>query len=156
MARRKSVIDGEAHHRILPLLVADGGGRAAVVVAGKHHGVVGERAEPLGQRGVHLPGSLPGRSVRPQERMNSVSPEIRRPSTRKHCEPGVCPGVWMKVHGHPPHVDRVAAVDLDEVGAEAPEEFALGLVHVDLAGDRPSSSSTPGMSYPKRCPPTWS
>src|ERR1700693_1491944 len=42
-------------------------------------------------------GSEPGRSTRPHELTNNVSPETRLPSTRKHCDPGVCPGVCGKV-----------------------------------------------------------
>ena len=38
-------------------------------------------------------GLEPGRSTRPQEPMNSVSPETSALPTRKHCEPGVWPGV---------------------------------------------------------------
>ena len=40
-------------------------------------------------------GSEPGKSVRPQPSRKSVSPATRRPSTRKHWLPGVCPGVWI-------------------------------------------------------------
>src|SRR5262245_43551769 len=45
---------GESHHRVLPLLVPDGGSGPAVVVAGEHDRVIGERAEAAGQRLVHL------------------------------------------------------------------------------------------------------
>ena len=37
--------------------------------------------------------SDPGRSTRPQPSMKSVSPETRVFLIRKHCDPGVCPGV---------------------------------------------------------------
>ena len=33
-----------------------------------------------------------------------MSPATSRPSTKKHCEPGVCPGVWMSVIGTAPTV----------------------------------------------------
>src|SRR5439155_1529712 len=34
--------------------------------------------------------------------MKSVSPETSRPSTRKHCEPGVCPGVCRNIRASRP------------------------------------------------------
>src|SRR5262245_15001671 len=45
---------GEPHERVPSLLVADRGGRAAVVVAGKQQRVVGQHAQTLRQRVVHL------------------------------------------------------------------------------------------------------
>src|SRR5919202_6108296 len=42
-------------------------------------------------------GLLLGKSTRPQAPMNRVSPEISRCCTRKHCEPGVWPGVCNSV-----------------------------------------------------------
>ena len=36
----------------------------------------------------------PGRSVRPIESANSVSPTHTSPPERKHTPPGECPGVW--------------------------------------------------------------
>jgi hypothetical protein len=39
----------ETHHGVLPLFRADRGVRAAVVVAGQHDRLVGQRAQPLGQ-----------------------------------------------------------------------------------------------------------
>src|SRR3954468_17126244 len=45
---------GEPHEGVLPLLVADGGLRTAVVVAGEEPRVVGQRAQALGERVVHL------------------------------------------------------------------------------------------------------
>ena len=42
-------------------------------------------------------GFEPGRSTRPQEPMKSVSPETSAFPTRKHCEPGVWPGVWTNL-----------------------------------------------------------
>lgn len=41
-------------------------------------------------------GLLPGRSVRPHPSRNKVSPDTKHPPTWKHCEPGVCPGVWTR------------------------------------------------------------
>ncbi len=65
-------------------------------------------------------GSPPGRSVRPQLSRNSVSPLTSLPSTKKHCEPGVCPGVWMSVIGIVADVDDVARRVQLEVGVGAP------------------------------------
>src|SRR5439155_795977 len=45
---------GEPHERVLSLLVADGGGWPAIVVAGEEQRVVGQRREPLSERVVHL------------------------------------------------------------------------------------------------------
>src|SRR5438552_6434052 len=41
---------GEPHERVLSLLVADGGGWPAIVVAGEEQRVVGQRREPLSER----------------------------------------------------------------------------------------------------------
>ena len=56
----------------------------------------------------------PGKSTRPHEFTNSVSPEMRLPSTRKHCDPGVCPGVWRNFTSRSPDLDYVAGFDLDD------------------------------------------
>src|SRR5438132_1494026 len=44
----------EPHERVLTLLGADGGRRATVVVAREEQRIVGQRAEPLSERVVHL------------------------------------------------------------------------------------------------------
>ena len=64
--------------------------------------------------------------------MKSVSPEIKRPSIRKHWDPGVWPGVWRNGERAPPDGQRVSAVHWHEVGPHAAEELPLRLVHVDL------------------------
>ena len=63
----------------------------------------------------------PGRSVRPTDCLNNVSPVKAisvgpSPSTRKTTEPRVCPGVWSTVDGDAAEVDLVAvAVQLDHL-----------------------------------------
>src|SRR3990170_8269946 len=60
----EEVAEPEAHERVLPLLVAEGGGLPAVVVAGEEDRRVGERGQPLGEAPVHL-GGVPARQGGP-------------------------------------------------------------------------------------------
>ena len=87
-----------------------------------------------------------------------MSPATSRPSTKKHCEPGVCPGVWISVIGTAPTVTRVARRVQHEVGVGRAGDalHAVGLLglHVHLRGhavereelgdalDRPSAEVT--------------
>src|SRR5207248_2666584 len=53
--RAEKIAEGrKAHEGVLPLLGADRRGSAAVVVAGEQHGALGQSAQTLGQRVVHL------------------------------------------------------------------------------------------------------
>ena len=62
---------------------------------GKRTASSGTRARRLLMESYMASGSDPGRSVRPQPSRKRVSPATRRPSTKKHWLPGVCPGVWI-------------------------------------------------------------
>ena len=68
-----------------------------------------------------------------------MSPETSIPSTKKHCEPGVWPGVWMSVIADRADLDDVARLVQHEIGVRAAGDALhaerFGRLHVDLGGD---------------------
>ena len=74
-----------------------GADRGVEAVAGQHERVGREREQPAVDRLDDRSKSPPSNLVLPGPPGNSVSPlkSDRWPSSRKHVEPGVWPGVWI-------------------------------------------------------------
>src|SRR5262245_44180436 len=122
----------EAHEWITALLVTDGRRRAAVVVTREQDRGVRQRAESLRERLVHL-GRIAARQVgaparADEERVPRHEPAIDQKTLGARRVPG---GVHERQRQASDRQSRVV-VDRYQVRAEAPEELALGLVHVDL------------------------
>ena len=92
--------------------------------------------------------------------MNSVSPDTSRPSIRKHCEPGVCPGVCMNVSVSRPIFNVSWLSTFTRSEPKPLRNSRSALCTYTLAFTRSSRSSTPGirpgMPHDSRLPPTWS
>src|SRR6266550_187738 len=123
---------GEAHEGVVTFLVADGGGRAAVVMAGEEQRVVGQRAETLRERVVHLARVAArqiGTSARAdEERVARDEPAVDEKALRA----GRVPGRMHERQREPADRQRVVVVDLHEVRAEPRQELTLRLVDVNL------------------------
>ena len=106
-------------------------------------------------------GSPPGRSTRPQPCRKSVSPDTNAPFTRKHCEPGVCPGVCRSSTSIDPDLHDVARRVLHEIALldlrDLPHAGRFLLVHVDRDRVLRDELREPfDRCAPPNDPPTWS
>src|SRR5262245_10375783 len=123
---------GEPHEGVLTLLVADRGKRATVVVAGKQQRVVGQRAQTLGERVVHL-ARIAARQVGPPARADEQRVAGDEAAVdEKTLRARRVPRRGRERRREPSDAERVVTVDLHEVRAEAGEELTLGLVDVNL------------------------
>src|SRR3989442_1478598 len=126
---------GEPHERVLALLVADGGGWPAIVVAGEEQRVVGQRREPLSERVVHLLRITAGQVRAPagadEEGVAGDEAAIDEETLRA----GRVPRRVQERQREPSDRQRVVVVDLHEVGAQPRQELAFRLVDVHLERD---------------------
>ena len=108
---------------------------------------------------------IPGRSTRPQLPRKSVSPETScegcpASSTRKHWEPGVCPGVCRRRTRMPPSSMMSPPSCSRNSLRGIPDTFATPSASSFWTwigpGLRSMNRSSPSISIPKILPPIWS
>ena len=92
--------------------------------------------------------------------MKSVSPETTALPTRKHCEPGVWPGVWSSFTLSCPMVTSSPPSTAWTSESESPvsrcTNGSSALWMTTFAGTRATSSAAPITLLPMNEPPRWS